>query len=69
MMIRTEHEAADILNISVRTLQRWRQEGQGPSYTRLGVRRLGYRDEDLQSWAGRNVFTSRAAELSRQTAN
>ena len=63
MMIRTEQEAADILKISVRTLQRWRREGQGPSYTRLGVRRLGYSDDDLQAWARRNVFASRAAEL------
>ena len=63
MMIRTEQEAADILKISVRTLQRWRREGQGPRYTRLGVRRLGYSDEELQAWTRRNVFASRAAEL------
>ena len=63
MMIRTEQEAADILKISVRTLQRWRREGQGPSYTRLGVRRLGYSDEDLQAWTRGNRFSSRAAEL------
>jgi predicted site-specific integrase-resolvase len=63
MMIRTEQEAADILKISVRTLQRWRREGQGPNYTRLGVRRLGYSEDDLQAWARRNVYASRAAEL------
>ena len=67
-MIRTEQEAADLLKISVRTLQRWRREGIGPSYTRLGVRRLGYADDDLQAWTKRNRFTSRAAELSRQNA-
>ena len=68
MMIRTENEAADILKVSTRTLQRWRREGQGPSYTRLGVRRLGYSDEELQAWTRRNAFPSRAAELARHAA-
>lgn len=66
MIIRTEQEAAERLNISVRTLQRWRRIGGGPRFTRLGARRLGYQDEDLLAWAKGNTFATRAAELAQQ---
>jgi DNA-binding transcriptional MerR regulator len=68
MIVRTEQEAAEILKISVRTLQRWRQEGNGPKYTRIGVRRLGYQDEHLEEFAQAGTFPSRAAELAQRIA-
>jgi len=33
----TEKQAAERLNLSHRTLQRWRVTGQGPRYTKLGA--------------------------------
>lgn len=32
----TEQEAAPLLAVSVRTLQKWRQKGKGPEYRKLG---------------------------------
>lgn len=48
-----EREAARFLNISVRTLQRWRTEppeNGPPRFYRLG-RRVAYRFSDLTAWA------------------
>lgn len=45
-----EDEAAAVLNIHVQTLRRWRREGSGPSFIRLGAKLFGYRVGDLQAW-------------------
>jgi excisionase family DNA binding protein len=45
----TEDEAADYLRVRPRTLQRWRQLGRGPKFTRAG-RRILYRMADLQQY-------------------
>jgi excisionase family DNA binding protein len=68
MTIRSEQEAAKQLGISVRTLQRWRRQGGGPKFCRLGVRRLGYPEDELHAWAKSNTFSSRAAELAKVAA-
>ena len=47
----TERQAAALLKVGERTLQRWRAEGQGPAVLRLGGRRLGYLRSDVISWA------------------
>ena len=46
----TEEEAATALAISLRTLQRYRFNGAGPVFYRLGPRRVRYRQTDLQAW-------------------
>ena len=61
-----EGAASDLLRISPRTLQRWRNSGGGPRFVRLGARRIAYRASDVESWAGSRAFTSRADELSRK---
>lgn len=48
-MLRTQ-EAARFLGISLRTLEKHRTYGTGPTYRKIGGRVL-YRVEDLQSWA------------------
>ena len=63
-----EEEAAKRLSVSVRTLQRWRRTGDGPQFTRLGVRRLGYSEAELSAWAAARTYRHRADELSRQAA-
>lgn len=44
-----EDRAAEILGVSVRTLQRQRVRGDGPRYVKIGKRVL-YREEDLQAY-------------------
>ena len=62
----TELEAAEFLNLSTRTLQRWRTEpptGGAIRYYKLGPKRVVYRISDLLSWAEGRAFgsTSEAA--------
>jgi predicted DNA-binding transcriptional regulator AlpA len=50
----TEVQAAEILNLSVRTLQAWRLRGAGPSFVRAG-RAIRYRHRDLLAWMDANT--------------
>lgn len=45
-----EHEAADYIGHSVRTLQKWRVTGGGPKYVRVSARSIRYRRRDLNEW-------------------
>jgi predicted DNA-binding transcriptional regulator AlpA len=58
--------AARELNVSRRTLARWRREGGGPPYARIGGRRLAYAISDIDNWISANTHASRAQELSRK---
>ena len=54
-------EAADILRISVRTLERMRVEGTGPKYLKAGAgtrSRVLYRLADLDTWLDTRSFSS-----------
>jgi hypothetical protein len=44
-----EAETAEALNVSVRTLRKWRQEGLGPSYVKFG-RQIYYSVEGRAAW-------------------
>ena len=46
----TERETAELLRVSIRTLQRWRLTGLGPPFRAFGGRRL-YARRDLLTWA------------------
>lgn len=46
--------------VSPRTLQRWRQEGVGPAFVKLG-RAVRYRREDLDSFLANRTVTSTSA--------
>ena len=52
-----QHEAAQILKISVRTLERRRATGTGPRFIRVG-RLVRYRAGDLEEWIANSVRTS-----------
>lgn len=41
--------AAIVTSLPESTLNRWRSEGKGPKFGKLG-RRVFYRDEDLTAW-------------------
>ena len=64
----TERDASTFLNLSARTLQRWRTEpppNGAPRYFKLGAKRVAYRLSDLSTWAESQCFGSTAeAEIS-----
>jgi len=64
----TEEEFAERYHLGRRTLQRWRQTGEGPRWCRLGRRRILYRLHDIEAWAAARTFAHRADELSRASA-
>lgn len=53
----TQEDAAGLLRLSPRTLERFRVEGRGPRYLKFG-RRVMYRRSDLDTWAQAQVRTS-----------
>lgn len=55
----TQSEAAELLRLSPRTLERHRVAGTGPMFVKAG-RRVLYRQLDLEAWASANTFSSTA---------
>jgi excisionase family DNA binding protein len=45
----TTNQAANMLCLSEMTLRKWRWEGKGPRFIKLG-RKVAYRQEDLYDW-------------------
>jgi predicted DNA-binding transcriptional regulator AlpA len=52
-----QKQAAQVLGISVRTLERHRVAGTGPRWARLG-RLVRYRQSDLIAWVDSNLRSS-----------
>jgi predicted DNA-binding transcriptional regulator AlpA len=44
-----EQQVAAITDLSVQTLRKWRVQGRGPQYLKLGGR-VTYRLRDIESW-------------------
>jgi len=63
--LRDQDDAAERLNVSPRTLEKWRITGQGPAYHKIGSR-VYYRICDLDAWlnAQRRTSTSQPFEVS-----
>lgn len=57
MKLLTEKEAAAILNISQRTLQHFRLNGDGPEFIRIG-RAIRYSEEALALFIAERVMTN-----------
>ena len=57
-MYLTQSEAAELLRLSTRTLERMRIEGNGPRFVKAGGRRVIYRESDLEEWALSRTFQS-----------
>ncbi len=56
----TEKELALILNVSIRTLQDWRQRGCGPAYLKLG-KSVRYPSEGVDVFVEKALVTSTSA--------
>lgn len=61
-LVVTEAEAGKMLGLSLRTMQRLRLDGGGPSFVRLTDRRIGYSVEALQQWMRSREVVSTSAE-------
>lgn len=48
----TPKEAAAFLQVSEKTLEKWRTKGIGPKFRRLGHRTVRYLQNDLTEWPG-----------------
>lgn len=62
----TEREAAELLRVGRRSLERWRGSGQGPAWVRAGARRVLYPRAELLGWVAARTYEHRAAELARR---
>lgn len=51
-------EAAAYLGVGQSTLERKRIDGTGPQFRRLGGKIVTYCVDDLDAWAGQQVFSS-----------
>ena len=63
----TETQLCKRLHVNPRTTMRWRDDGTGPPYVRVGPRRLLYRRADVDAWLAAHTFPHRAAEAFRTT--
>ena len=64
----TSAEAAEYLSVTERTLKKWRSDGTGPTWLRLGTTRVRYTERALDEYiaARQNLPTAswRASEAS-----
>jgi predicted DNA-binding transcriptional regulator AlpA len=58
----SQAQAADLLHLSPRTLERLRVTGRGPKFCKLG-RRVAYREADLEAWINSRVRSSTSEVL------
>jgi DNA-binding transcriptional regulator YiaG len=54
---------AERLNVSLRSVERWRVSGEGPRYIRAGARRILYPVPEVEAWEASRLHASRAAEM------
>ena len=54
----TEQQAALLLGVTTRALQKWRVRGTGPQFVRISSRCVRYRRRDLVDWAAERIKQS-----------
>jgi predicted site-specific integrase-resolvase len=62
-----QNELAERLNISPRTLERWRWRGEGPPFLKIGGRCV-YRLEDIERYEAGRLRDSTTSQPSLQSA-
>ena len=62
----TQREAALVLSLSTRSMERMRCDGGGPKFVRISRGRIAYREEDLREWIARRVVGSSSQPLTKQ---
>lgn len=66
-LVHTPEEAAEQLLTTPRTMERWRGNGTGPRFVRIG-RRVGYRPEDLAAFVASQVRSHTGQSLEKRSA-
>jgi excisionase family DNA binding protein len=66
-LLLTEVQAAELLNLSVRTLQAWRSQGRGPRFVRAG-RAVRYRLADLIKWINEQTVSPGSSQMPAGTS-
>jgi excisionase family DNA binding protein len=64
MTLLTQREAASVLRLCERTLERLRVSGLGPRFVKCG-RSIRYRQSDLEQWIASRVVRSTSEELAQ----
>jgi excisionase family DNA binding protein len=59
----TTAEAAQLLGLSQRTIERLRCVGGGPCFVRLSRGRIAYRECDLEEWIAKRVVSNTSEAL------
>ena len=57
----TPSELSDFLGVSLSTLERWRCQGEGPPFIKIGRRRIAYRSRAVRQWLEAQERSSTAA--------
>jgi hypothetical protein len=61
-MLLSEADAARYLNLSPRTLERWRSTGEGPRYVKQS-RRISYDQRVLDAWIAAHARSNTSQEV------
>jgi predicted DNA-binding transcriptional regulator AlpA len=62
----TQREAAELLRVTERSLERYRLSGTGPKFIRLGkTRAVRYRPADVEAWLASKVVASTSEETTK----
>ena len=64
----TQRQVADMLRVTPRTVERWRETGAGPTFFRVGGL-CRYRPEDLAAWLDARRCTSTSTPRSPNSAD
>lgn len=66
-LVVSEKQAAAMVGLGMRTLQKKRLDGTGPAFVQLTERRIGYLVSEIQSWlSGRSVRSTAEATVRAQ---
>lgn len=63
----TPKEAAAFLQLTEKTLEKWRSKGIGPKFRRMGHRTVRYSQDDLITWPGMVIPSAPIPAIQRQT--
>ena len=59
-MLLNENQVAQFLNCTKAALRRWRREGRGPRFVKIG-RLVRYRQEEIEDFVNQNTVQARLA--------
>lgn len=63
----TPREFADLMRVSIRTVETWRSRGGGPPFARVG-KHVVYDKIDVDLWINERTYLSYAHELKKKEA-